>query len=147
MPLTSWTCDSCGQDILDPQRGLLIWREEDLRGYDYRLVHKNIDGRHCDPGSNEGFISNVEIDHFLGPEGQAALLSMLSVGPMMHGDNQPRVKDFDAFVDIFRRLQVPWYEEAREHFDDELTQHYLGDANEIYPYIPDVLERIATADF
>lgn len=144
MPLDSWACDGCGQQITNPLQGLLTWRQtEDFRGYDSQLVHKNIEGRSCDPGDRNGFTSSLEIEYVTGLEGQAWLLSLLSVGPLKRPDNRPRVDDFDSFVDVFRRLQVPWYEEARPHFDDEETHHHLADANEVYPYVPEVLERIA----
>ena len=52
--------------------------------------------------------------------------------------------DLDAFVDLFRRFQTPWYEEGRGHWGDEAVEHWLGEANEIYPYRPGTLARIAT---
>jgi hypothetical protein len=54
------------------------------------------------------------------------------------------VADLDAFVDLFHRFQIPWYEEAQSHWGDEAVEQWLGDANEIYPYRPETLERIAT---
>jgi hypothetical protein len=145
VPLDAWTCDSCGDLITDPERGLVTWRHDaDGKYYDFILVHKNIDGFNCDPGHRNGYSQSVSIDHYLGDTGQAALMAFLSVGPMKN-DGHPRVevKDFDGFVDLFRRLQTPWYEESRSRFDDEDVQLALGDANEYLPYMPEVLERIA----
>lgn len=145
MPLSSWTCDICGDEITDPELGLLTWREyDDMRAYDFVIVHKNFEGRTCDPGFERGYSSSVAISSGLGNEGQAYLLSMLSLGPIKgESDARCAVADFDQYVDVFRRLQTPWYEEARGRWADDDVQHWLGDANEVYPYVPDVLERIA----
>jgi hypothetical protein len=59
------------------------------------------------------------------------------------GDTDVRVRDFDRFADLVRRTQTPWYEEARPFWQTEHTQHWLADANEVAPYSPHVLERIA----
>ena len=92
----------------------MTWREDDFRGFDFKIVHKNMDGYECDTGAKAGFTSSVDIEHYLGSVGQAALLAHLSLGPMAgRSDMWPRVKDFDGFVDVFRRLQTPGYEEAR----------------------------------
>lgn len=145
MPLSAWTCDTCGTEIDDPHTGLLTWQEDaHHKAYDFRLVHKNIGAKTCDPGAASGYVSNVDLVHYLGPVGQAALLSMLSIGPLAGpSELDPRVKDFDSFVDVYRRLQTPWYEEARSRFTEENVQNLLSDANEYYPYMPEVLERIA----
>jgi hypothetical protein len=136
MPLNSWICDTCGNPITDPEMGLGTWRRDAKGGtYDFRIVHKGV----CD---TEPIVANVDLSGLLGDLGAARLLSLLSAGPLKGPGREPLV-DLDGFVDFFRRLQVPWYEEARPHFDAEHVQSILGDANEIYPYTPDVLERIA----
>lgn len=48
-PLTVWKCDTCGDDITDPDTAIVTWRRDDAnRGYDFRIVHKNMDGHRCD---------------------------------------------------------------------------------------------------
>ena len=142
-PLTTWICDSCGKEITDPGRALITWSEDSNGQADrFLLVHKNMDGYECDPGSKAGFSSSTDLGTGLGPDGAAYLLSMLSIGPLK-GEAHCQVSNMDGFVDLFRRLQTPWYEEARSKFDDEDTRHWLDDANEVYPYLPEVLERTA----
>lgn len=143
MPLDSWTCDACGDEITNKKLGLLTWRETDFNAHDFLIVHKNVDGRTCDPGFGNGYASSIVLDNATGPVGQSLLLAMLSVGPLKGGSNTPKIQNFDQFVEVFRRLQTAWYEEARPHLADELTHHWLGDANEYFPYTPEVLERIA----
>lgn len=140
-PLTVWKCDTCGDDITVPDKALVTWRtDDDSRGYDFRIVHKNMDGHHCDPGAERGFMLHTELSSFLGDEGLAYALSLLSPGPIM-GDADVKVVDFNGFVDLVRRTQTPWYEQARSYWETEHTHHWLGDANQVYPYHPDVLER------
>jgi hypothetical protein len=141
-PLTVWICDTCGENITAPGKAIVTWREDDSLGSDFRIVHKNMDGRRCDPGVEGGFRLSTELLSFLGADGLAYAMSLLSAGPIM-GDSALRVRDFDGFVDLVRRTQTPWYEEARPFWQTEDTQHWLADANEVYPYCPDVLRRIA----
>ncbi|WP_069146513.1 hypothetical protein [Rhodococcus erythropolis] len=53
------------------------------------------------------------------------------------------IGDFDAYVDIFRRLRSPFYEKARRRFDDSEVQEQFHDATPEYPYWPENLETIA----
>lgn len=91
---------------------------------------------------------SAEIDAFLGEDGQAALLSKISVGPILNdrGSSSRQVRDLDEFVHLFRRLQTPYYEEARRHFRCPGVLERLYDTNEFYPYQPKVLRHIADHD-
>lgn len=146
-PLTHWTCDVCGEGITDPNSGLVVWRRGvNLSHYGFKVVHKSIGGLDCDSGAAAGYTSNLDISAFLGEEGQARLLAFLRPGPLIsdrEGTSRTHVEDTDEYVDLFRRFQTPWYEEARQKWDDSETQQKVADANEVYPYIPDVLVRVA----
>lgn len=146
-PLTTWTCDSCGEQVM-PERGTVIARytKPDRWLTGFLIVHKNIDGRDCDPGSRNGYYYNVDLDSLLGQRGMAHLLAHLSAGPLKGGGGAAQVADMDEFVDLFRRLQVPFYEQARHRFDDDDVANAYSDANEYFPYMPDELEKIATTD-
>jgi hypothetical protein len=52
-----------------------------------------------------------------------------------------------GFVDLFRRAQTPWYEEARTRFQDSRVLEWFGGNNEHAPYIPKTLEEIAKDTF
>lgn len=145
-PLTVWKCDTCGDDITDPSTGIVTYRRDDeRRASDFRIVHKNIPGtrRRCDPEAAEGFIDSTELSSLLGANGLADLLSLLSAGPFSGLRGVVRVADFDGYVDLVRRVQTPWYEEARPFCSTEHTRELIGGANYTYPYLPDTLERIA----
>lgn len=142
-PLDEWVCDSCSQPITDPSMALVVWRSDapGRKEWDFKIVHKG----ECDPGAANGYQSNLELDSFLGPNGLAMLLSWLAGGPV-HGpyENGSRVASsaLYEFVDLVRRVQTPGYEQARARFQDEDVQHWLDDANEYLPYLPEVLEQI-----
>ena len=48
----------------------------------------------------------------------------------------------DEFVDFFRRSQTPYYEEARRYFWNGDLLADFSDANEMYPYRVEVLQRL-----
>ena len=54
------------------------------------------------------------------------------------------VADLDEFVDLVRRFQIPYYEEARRHFSDPEVLDEFAEANEVYPYKPKVLKGIVS---
>jgi len=142
-----WYCDSCGESITEPGKSLVIWREDaDGPAHDFRLVHKSTDGRKCDPGFKGGYSPSNDISIYLGPEGTQRLLSHLSSGPLMTLAQGPSSRTVDAydFVDVFRRLQTPYYEEARRHFGCPAVQQEYEGAGEALPYLPKSLEHIAT---
>lgn len=138
-PLNTWICDLCGQGVEDIDKGYVVWRtkRDPIRYHDFRVVHQ---GR-CDPG--QPYDSSLPLKDFVGPEGLTMVLAWLTVGPLKNEEPSNRVEDFAEFVDLVRRVQIPYYEEARQRFDDEGVQADLFDANEFYPYQPEILRRIA----
>lgn len=147
-PPSSWTCDTCGEPITDPARGLVVWRIEDGIYTDFRIVHKTFrsepDPRDCDPGDEAGYTMNLELDNYLGPDGLTMLLGCLSNGPLMGGGPASlNPVDLDSFTDLVRRVQIPDYERARPRFRDDRIREAFADANAWSPYRQDILSRIA----
>lgn len=87
----------------------------------------------------------MEFDDILGPTGLAWLLALLSPGPF-RGGALNRIVDLDTFVDLVRRLQTPYYEEARTRFPERAVIDDLAGANEVWPHTPAVLKRIADGE-
>ena len=159
-PLQTWICDTCGEPVTSASaNGLVVWRDlwpdnpnEYFQQvpqtvpeiYDFRIVHQdNGNGtRSCDPGAKEGFVSSLPLERFLGADGLTMMLNWLSVGPLKGGGGS-RITDTDQFVDFVRRVQVPYYEQARPHLNAQQTHDLLSDANEYLPYMTDVLRNIA----
>jgi hypothetical protein len=109
--------------------------------YDFRIVHGSRD-RSCDPGAGQGFVANLPLHRFLGPDGLTMMLSWLSVGPLKGGGGS-RIADADQFVHFVRRVQIPYYEQAWPHLTTPEAHDLVGDANEYRPYTTDVLRQVA----
>lgn len=138
-PLTAWICDTCGDAIEGVTQGVVVWQSDySLRKSGFRIVHK---GKQCD--LDRGQTQSLGLNDLVGQLGQARLTSWLSYGPIKNHDNDNRIVDMNEYVDLFRRLQTPWYEEARPYFQAEPIQEMWGDANEVAPYESDALRRIA----
>jgi hypothetical protein len=110
-----WTCDMCRQAIRNEHASALVWRIDAWgKMRDFRLVHG-----WCDVQPED---QRAALHEFVGAEGLARLLDMLSAGPIrlqagIQGAN--RVGNLDHFVDVVRRLHTPYYEGARRHFASE----------------------------
>jgi len=133
--ISSWICDECGDAIESPTKGLLAW-DNGERKSNFRIVHKG----KCDVDRRQ---ATAELSSVTGFDGQVMLLSFLSYGPLIGAGNEPvRVADLDEWVDVFRRLQLPHYEEARILYRRGDVQERLADANELYPYEPSTMKRL-----
>lgn len=137
-PLTSWTCDDCG-NLIERAADGEAWfdRDENDSFGHFEILHKR-----CTPSYDQ--FKSTELTAVLGPEGQSLLLSLLSLGPLMpQGDLTRGVDSLDEYVDFFRRLQTPWYEEARRYFGNgDVQDEYSGGATEARPYEPSALLNI-----
>lgn len=143
-PLTTWRCDVCGEQIMDVNDGYVVWRSDrDRLEYDFEIVHKS----RCDPG-NAAFSNSQPLNEFLGADGLAILLSWVAdAGYMYPGRESVReVRDLEEWVDFVRRVQTPWYEEARPYLRDPEVQEQLSDMSGSQPYHPDILEKIAKGE-
>lgn len=139
-PLTVWYCDICGKAIKNTDEVLLIWKyDENLNDYDFKFVHKTTnEKRGCDINS---YPASAHLSDFIGLDGMAYLLSFLSHGKAIR-KNGNSIKDLDEFIDVIRRIQTPYYEEARRYFHTEKTQSLIEGCNEYYPYTQKILKKI-----
>lgn len=144
-PLTSWVCDSCG-DPVGVEDGYVIWRSSNHKLWNFRIIHK---GRCDDPS----FHSSMALSDLLGTNGLIRLTSFLDVGEFHAPDfkdrsaDDIRVRDMAEFVVLFRRLHVPFYEEARSRFHLTLFRQEADGAHEVRVYQRDFLERAARGEF
>jgi len=139
-PLTTWYCDVCGNMIDAPESGYVIWQtDKELGASGFKIIHQG----KCDLKDHH---ASAALRDFLGERGQAYLLSKLSLGPIKHSLGQKphrQINDMDEFVDFFRRVQTPFYEQARRKFSSEAVRSDFDDSNEVLPYLPETLKRIA----
>ncbi|MCJ0764156.1 hypothetical protein [Variovorax terrae] len=145
-PLTRWYCDVCHKPIEPNQRGYVIWQSTPggvdgfHKAHDFKIIHQKI----CD---NKNFSSSAALTDFLGVDGLTYLLTKLSRGPVQEpdpGTPEGRVLDMNEFVDFVRRVQIPYYEEARRRFGDHDFQNDFSDSNEVFPYRQEQLKAIIT---
>ena len=131
-PLKQWICDSCGDVIMRPDDGYVIWaHDSDLCNYGFKIIHNKAQ---CD---NDHFSESLPLKSFLGLEGLNKLLSHLSLGVIKSNLGETswnQIKDFDEYVDFFRRVQTPYYEEARTKFTNQDLLNNFSDSNEVAPY-------------
>ena len=144
-PLEQWICDRCGEIIKKPEDGYVVWKTDDsMREHSFHIIHQSI----CD--NDPSFHASLALTDFLGERGRQWLLSTLSVGVVKKNLGQsssPLPVNMDEFVDFFRRVQTPYYEEARLKFNDRNVLEWFSDGNELTPYTKDALIRIINQDF
>jgi hypothetical protein len=116
-PLTQWICDTCGEPV-GIQSGWLEWldgrdwRTGAKRGpHSFHIVHNR---KRCFQNDGRDECSDNHLQYFLGPSGLAYLLSIID--PEI-GDGPPA--DMAEYLEVFRRLQIPFYEEARPRLVEE----------------------------
>lgn len=140
----SWYCDTCGGQITNPEEGYVTWNvDEQHHEHGFVIIHKI----GCD---DERRPSGVPLADLVGFDGLTRLLSFLSVGPLRADDEHPTdpsITNIDEFVDLIRRLQLPFYEEARHHFANSGVREAMSDANEYAPYMQKMLEKISRGEF
>ena len=146
-PLQQWVCDTCGEIIEKPEDGYVQFGPfGPMTGYtDFIIVHhlsasprKNI----CRDGCYK-YHSDIDLSHYLGTNGISSLLALVDPGVLMRPVlPTASTSDFRKWVELFRRLQTPYYEEARLYFDRAYNDGFFDGANEIWPYLPDTLRYI-----
>jgi hypothetical protein len=148
-PLKQWICDSCGELIQKPEDGYVEWQDGKTK---FRIIHhrgssprKPRSDCFYDPNLRGG---DTALDSLLGDTGRVYLTSWLDAGKEITETPRRSVKDLREWVELFRRLQVPYFEEARLYFDRAVSDGRLDGANEIYFYLPerglkDILDEYA----
>ena len=148
-PLSQWICDSCGQVIEKPDHGWVEWKDQpkalDIRGI--RIVHhapaspRRSNGRNCYYSDAERG-GDLPLSSFLGTDGLVELSSWIDIGKEKDPDGSivPRV-DLREWTVFFRRVQVPYFEEARNYFETAHANEF-GEANEVAFYLPEHLKEM-----
>ena len=121
-PLKQWICDSCSQVIESPEQGWLEWlwdQDDDRKAHGFKIVHHAMysprkSTRGCYHYDDSVRRADDYLNGYVGKDNLPALLAFLDPGEVIastyHG---PDLKDMREFVEIIRRLHVPYYEEAR----------------------------------
>lgn len=129
-PLTVWYCDECRLPIDHPTNGMLIWDDptdwrkessefERKMPVRFSIIHKVA----CD---NRNDRQSMHLETMLGVTGLQWWASNLWNGPtaetmIFNGDFEAQ-----AAMDLLYRLQVPYYEQARQYFDSSYASLELN---------------------
>jgi hypothetical protein len=142
-PLQEWICDTCG-DKLVAEDGWIEWLDpvDQHQGpHAFRIVHW---GGPCYKHENHSACSDSHLDEFLGFDGLQKFLAMLDVGRILDplGNAIPRLPELRSFSDVIRRLHIPYYEEARLHFDAAIASGDFNSYNEYSIFFPETCAAI-----
>lgn len=143
-PLTQFICDTCSQLIENPNDGWIEWESsiEEGRRIDenFRICHHRTE---CQTLAKHPNCYDLPMRDVIGDNVHAFIYSHIDIGPY-HERNYcgPSIIDFRQYTEFMRRLTLPYYEEARQWWNEAIADGYFGDANEIYIYIPESLRRM-----
>ncbi|MCK5472212.1 hypothetical protein KAI54_03425 [Candidatus Gracilibacteria bacterium] len=140
-----WICDTCGEVINAASEGYVEWINEEVDGEtqcrDFHIVHQKVfsprkNEHGCYQHGEELGRSDLPLENFMGGIGIAQLLSFIDLGEIIDPDNEhdPRINNFREYAEIFRRLHLPFYEEARLYFEMAKKDGFFDGANEIWVY-------------
>lgn len=157
LPLTEFICDTCRQIIKSPQEGWMEWISLDnpVKGvneiHSFRIVHqkyysplKENSGQGCyQHGNKSGRNDNGLNAVIRNDNGISYLLSLLDPGPYhLPTYGGFAISDMRNYVETFRRLTIPYYEEARTFWSRACQEGYFQDDNELAIYKPENLQKL-----
>lgn len=157
-PLQQWYCDTCGEVIQRPDQGHLEWKVKEIGlgenrrslRYGFRIVHQFLHSPYRETRGREGcYYSNEErggdfsLPAFLGAEGLIRAANWIDLGAAWEPEYRgPEVESLREWAGIFRRLHLPYYEEARVYLQQAKSGAEFGDHNENSFYLPETLQKI-----
>ena len=129
-PLTQWICDACGEVISSASDGWLEWyRERGEKGQysqskGFRIVHHHPSCMYNERAmfKDGQMVADMPLEDFTGANGLNYLLSKLELDLI---ENVPK------YIEIIRRLHLPYYEEARSYHEDAVQDGYFDGENEL----------------
>jgi hypothetical protein len=146
-PFKQFFCDTCGLVIESIKDGIIEYFDEpqsadgkpaETMGYhSFKIVHS----KRCQNRGSQDNFSDESLEYVLS-EGRALpfVYGLLDPGftiePVFKGG---QTSDIRGFVEIARRLTIPYYEEARRYFHAASQDGNLAAYNEVERYTPETL--------
>ncbi|MGL5378965.1 hypothetical protein [Clostridium sp.] len=133
-PLSKWYCDVCGELIERPEDGYVQFNRNNpnYNFDDFIIVHHYPASPLKDKRKNGcyKYHSDLNLIYFLGDEGRVYLLSFLDKDLYYHSNPDVQAVNLREWNDLFMRVQVSYYEEARRYWDKALADGYYDDSND-----------------
>lgn len=157
IPLKQFYCDTCGEIINSPEEGWIEWisKYNEVSGLDdihsFRIVHHyscsplaSTKKYGCYQHTDEDGRSDVHLQDFICEEYKMAnILRFLDIGSYHVPDYKGSgIVDLREYVEIVRRFTIPYYEEARQYWEEALEDGYFQDSNELWIYGVDNLKNL-----
>tara|TARA_R110002110_G_scaffold397857_1_gene613225 strand:- start:284 stop:754 length:471 start_codon:yes stop_codon:yes gene_type:complete len=147
-PLRQWVCDKCGDLINSANEGVLQWTDYEAKDHRYYIstgfyiVHNNIN---CSFYKREEPVKDINLSEISGEIGILHMLSFFDKGIFI--ENQyPGLRltnnDIRSLSEIWRRMQIPHYEEARLYYNEARMDGLLNGENEISMHTQRVLLKM-----
>ena len=116
-PLKQWICDSCGEIIEKPEEGWFEWYEDKKTslGTGFRIVHHRNSCMYDDSMLNHQGKTTLDLNlkDVIGTDGLANSLFRIELSEK----DIYTLADLKGFIEILRRLHIPYWEEARLYWD------------------------------
>ncbi|NQS98573.1 MAG: hypothetical protein HQ591_08970 [candidate division Zixibacteria bacterium] len=148
IPLQQWVCDYCGEVINSPDEGYLEWKKDDDGFFHgFKIVHHYPSSPLKDKRIRKGCYHyndyDLSLNEIIGDQGLVMLLSFLDIGNYHAPDNPiSKIRDFREYTELFKRLLLPYYEEARRYWNTAIEDNFFDSANEIWIYLPENLKTL-----
>lgn len=145
-PLRQWICDTCGEIIQKPEDGYVQFHKDENGHYDDFIIVHHYPASPYKDQSKEGcyrYNSDLDLEIYLGEQGLVQLLALIDPGQHKRKVlDKPYVSNIRKWVELVRRLHVPYYEEARRYWKRAEQDGFFIDANEAWPYLPKHLKML-----
>lgn len=152
----SWYCDTCGEVITSADKGYLDWldtydykdpKQRNSYKHSYKIIHhkgaspnKNPEQHGCYPHEGKSRAGS-SLTLFTGPLGQLHLLSLLTDYGSKR-DQQIPGHVIQEWMEIFRRLNTPLYEDARRYWDEATSDGFFDGDHEYASYTEGSLKAV-----
>lgn len=142
-PLRHFFCDTCRDVIEAPSHGWVEWLFDKHTGlaHSFRIVHHKSTSPRRD-GCYKHLDKSCHLDEFM-QGGMIRYLSFLDVGRYHEPEYVgPRVVDVREFVELLRRLTIPYYEEARQYWTEGMADGAFEGLSEMNVYEEEFLKEL-----
>ncbi len=124
-PLKQWICDSCGGVITKPREGWWEYKDnlKTKEVLEFRIVHYQPECMYNDQAlDKEGLgVGDMHLAHMITSGSFGHFLDWFEKSAA--GKIEEKI-DIPAFFEMLRRLYLPYWEEARQYWDQALKEGF-----------------------